>query len=383
MANGFFLGGVSKGIGEVREEKFAREKLTTQREQFGETARAAASKAKNEKLIQVQNSKRQAIQDATELAGRAKSPQALNSGLSILAKTFIDATNEERLLSGRSALTQDETVTELERFKTTVTTVPTISETAEAKRGEKQKDIAAGVIADPTAKDQFEPIFDKDQNIVGQRNIETGKVIADPRTPKEVEEKEQFEPVLDAEGNVIAQRNTTTGKVIADPRAPKEITPAQREAAGFAGAMVDANLIFEELGPQFASVLAIGGITPQALKSADRQRFEQAARSFINAQLRDVSGAAISVVEFESANLQYIPVPGDSDAVLEQKTRNRQVVTESLKVEAGGAFGELRERLPSLTVTINGRQFNVGDTVTNDRGQTGRVEQDGSITLLD
>ena len=147
--------------------------------------------------------------------------------------------------------------------------------------------------------------------------------------------------------------------------------------------MEDAALIFDELGAQFSGALAIGGALPTALQSSDRQRFEQAKRNFINSQLRRESGAAIAPSEFESADRQYIPLAGDSEEVLQQKSRNRQVVTEGMKAEAGEAFGQLKGRLPSLTVTIRGRQFNVGEIVTNGRGQSGRIEQDGSITLLE
>lgn len=230
--------------------------------------------------------------------------------------------------------------------------------------------------------EQFEPVFDGQGNIVGQQNTVTGKVITDPRAEAA---GEQFVPVFDDAGNIVAQRSTSSGKVVADPRAPKdvELKPAQREAASFALRMEDSNLIINELGSQFAGFLAVGGALPVALQSADRQRFDQATRNFINATLRRESGAAIAPSEFDSADKQYIPTPGDSEEVLQQKARNRQVVTEALKAEAGKAFTELEATLPSLTVTIKGRQFSVGETITNNRGQSARVEQDGSLTLLE
>lgn len=234
----------------------------------------------------------------------------------------------------------------------------------------------------PEEQERFEDVFDSEGNIVGQKSTLTGRVVTDPRAEGAVA---QFEPILNEAGDIVAQRDVATGKVISDPRAPKEIAlkPAQREAASFAVRMEDSNLIFEELGAQFSGVAAIGGALPTAFQSADRQRFEQAKRNFVNAVLRRESGAAIAPSEFENADRQYIPIAGDSEVVLQQKTRNRQVVTEALTAEAGEAFAELKRRLPSLTVTIRGRQFNVGDIVTNSRGQSGRVEQDGSITLLD
>ena len=234
----------------------------------------------------------------------------------------------------------------------------------------------------PEEQERFEDVFDSEGNIVGQKSTLTGRVVTDPRAEGAAA---QFEPVLNEAGDIVAQRNIATGEVKADPRAPKEVAlkPAQRGAASFAVSMEESNVILDELGAQFSGALALGGALPTALQSSDRQRFEQAKRNFINAQLRDVSGAAISASEFESADKQYIPVAGDSEEVLQQKSRNRQIVTEGLKAEAGRAFAELKARLPSLTVTIRGRQFNVGEIVTNGRGQSGRIEQDGSITLLE
>jgi len=72
--------------------------------------------------------------------------------------------------------------------------------------------------------------------------------------------------------------------------------------------------------------------------SEDRQKFNQAKADFINAQLRRESGAAISPTEFENANKQYFPVPGDSDALVKQKAANRRSAIEAMGREGGRAF---------------------------------------------
>ena len=43
------------------------------------------------------------------------------------------------------------------------------------------------------------------------------------------------------------------------------------------------------------------------MKSTDRQKFEQAQRDWINANLRKESGAVIADSEFENAAQQYFP----------------------------------------------------------------------------
>lgn len=83
---------------------------------------------------------------------------------------------------------------------------------------------------------------------------------------------------------------------------------------------------------------------PDAFKSEDLKRQEQAERNFVNAVLRRESGAAIAESEFESAEKQYFPRAGDSPAVLRQKANNRQVALAGLKAEAGPAFQQVSEQ---------------------------------------
>jgi hypothetical protein len=76
------------------------------------------------------------------------------------------------------------------------------------------------------------------------------------------------------------------------------------------------------------------GSAINALQPADRQRLDQAKRDFINAVLRRESGAAISSSEFDSAEKQYFPQPGETDkSILEQKKRNRQLATRGILAE--------------------------------------------------
>ena len=74
---------------------------------------------------------------------------------------------------------------------------------------------------------------------------------------------------------------------------------------------------------------------PSSLKSDFIQRQEQAEQNFINAVLRNESGATISPGEFDNARKQYFPQPGDSAATLEQKKRNRATVIENFRLSAG------------------------------------------------
>lgn len=65
------------------------------------------------------------------------------------------------------------------------------------------------------------------------------------------------------------------------------------------------------------------------------QQFDQARRDFVNAILRRESGAVIADSEFENANKQYFPQPGDSAEVIAQKRRNRETAIEGVRIGAG------------------------------------------------
>lgn len=118
----------------------------------------------------------------------------------------------------------------------------------------------------------------------------------------------------------------------------KPLTAAQLTAKGYYDRTIEADKIVSELGSKFTGVMSyIAQYAPNAIKSADRQRYEQAQRDFINAVLRPESGAAISDSEFDSAAKQYFPRPGDSKSVVDQKARNRQTKIKSLGLQAGQA----------------------------------------------
>jgi len=70
-------------------------------------------------------------------------------------------------------------------------------------------------------------------------------------------------------------------------------------------------------------------------QSDAQQQVEQAQRNFVNAVLRQESGAAINEGEFNNAKKQYFPQPGDSPAVIEQKRLNREAAIQGFEVSAG------------------------------------------------
>ena len=87
----------------------------------------------------------------------------------------------------------------------------------------------------------------------------------------------------------------------------------------------------------------IGGILGAGANlflSKNQQSIEQAQRDFINATLRQESGAVINPDEFENAQRQYFPQPGDNPALLAQKRRNREIAISGFERMAGKEGGE-------------------------------------------
>lgn len=183
----------------------------------------------------------------------------------------------------------------------------------------------------------------------------------------------------------------TEAQIAADPNLvpketakPEKFTPAQFQAAGFAARTEEADKIIGEVGGKFTgfeSRISGSAFFPRELQSEDRIKFDQAKRNFVNSVLRRESGAAIAKSEFDNAEQQYFPVPGDTESVMTQKQQNRNMVIQALKLEAGDAFKQLKTTIPQ-TVKIKGQDYIVGTIVTNKKGQRGRIEQNGSITIF-
>jgi hypothetical protein len=80
--------------------------------------------------------------------------------------------------------------------------------------------------------------------------------------------------------------------------------------------------------------------------SGKQQQVEQARRDFVNAVLRQESGAAIGASEFENASRQYFPQPGDDTGTIAQKSRNRKLAIQGFMNSAGKAAFHAPEDAP-------------------------------------
>lgn len=162
-------------------------------------------------------------------------------------------------------------------------------------------------------------------------------------------------PMTPAEkaANAVARENAATSaaslketqrhnQVSETQGANKPLTQDQSNAAAYADRMHQAEDVLSKVGNVGRSAK---GYFLQGLGSAGNylqapafQEYDQAKRSFVNAVLRKESGAAISQEEFDNANKQYFPVPGDSDAVVRQKARNRATAIQGMERAAGISY---------------------------------------------
>ena len=132
-------------------------------------------------------------------------------------------------------------------------------------------------------------------------------------------------------GFTLTQGGATAGK-------PK--TEGQANATGFWNRVEIANKNLEGLedqGTSFAgNVLASLPLgTGNWLQTSEFQLYSQSQEDWINAVLRDESGAAIGPAEFESAKTQYFPQVGDKPAVIAQKRANRKTKELGLWTKSG------------------------------------------------
>jgi len=144
---------------------------------------------------------------------------------------------------------------------------------------------------------------------------------------------------------VLVRRSQAEGQTPASSGgadgAPK-LTQAETTAAGYAKRIEHAEQTLSTVSDDIAKMgllkFTAQSRMPAKAQSSQFQQFDQAARNFINAQLRRESGAAISQSEFDNAKRQYLPQPGDGPEVLAQKKQNRDDVYKALAQGAGKAY---------------------------------------------
>ncbi len=129
---------------------------------------------------------------------------------------------------------------------------------------------------------------------------------------------------------------------IAKDAATGQPTADQAKSGGYADRMVAANALIDKFGNVGTDWIQTGrGAIPvvgNQTASPEYQQLVQAKRDFVNAKLRQESGAAISQSEFDNADKQYFPQPGDKPETLKNKAELRARVIYGMQQEAGNKY---------------------------------------------
>lgn len=127
----------------------------------------------------------------------------------------------------------------------------------------------------------------------------------------------------------------------------KPLTEFQGKSTTFGTRTAQSHNILKELednvNPLSVSASQTGGALTNWALAPETQRVAQAQRDFVNAVLRQESGASISSAEFENAKKQYFPQPGDSEDVKTQKRLNREMVIKGFARQAGPGGRDVNE----------------------------------------
>jgi len=152
----------------------------------------------------------------------------------------------------------------------------------------------------------------------------------------------------DAEGNqlIVNPDGTTTPLTTQNGEgvkksvtADKPMTEFQGKAALYGTRAAQSDKVLKSLEDNISTAgLSAGqatGVVGNMLMSSEQRRVDQAQRDFVNAVLRQESGAVISDAEFANAKKQYFPQPGDDKNTVAQKRANRQLAIQGFARMSG------------------------------------------------
>lgn len=148
----------------------------------------------------------------------------------------------------------------------------------------------------------------------------------------------------DALVDAVEQRKIAREQKLSDQKLARELKPEnqfQASSAGFADRMILADHYLKDPDvvasstSQYQSRAAGVPVIGNYLTSTARKSRDQAVLSFVNAKLRQESGATIGDPEFVKADLQYFPQPNDPPEIIKQKENERALAIEGMVRNAG------------------------------------------------
>jgi len=109
------------------------------------------------------------------------------------------------------------------------------------------------------------------------------------------------------------------------------------------GGLLDFENNLNLTGAQMAAGRMGPSLTESSILNDSQQQYMQFARDWIRAKLRKESGAVINKDEWADEYQAFFPMPGDSEAVIQQKRLSRKVSENSMRTMAGSAAPKQRK----------------------------------------
>lgn len=146
-----------------------------------------------------------------------------------------------------------------------------------------------------------------------------------------------YQQARKGQGITYTSPDGTTFQIGGGAKAPA-MKEAQAKANIYASRMENSNKILEQLENEGTSLWnKIASNVPLGNYALDPEyrQYDQAKRDFINATLRQESGAVIADTEFANGERQYFPQPGDDPKTIAQKKENRRIAMEAIRQASG------------------------------------------------
>jgi hypothetical protein len=137
----------------------------------------------------------------------------------------------------------------------------------------------------------------------------------------------------------------------------KPLTETQARDLTYAQRADNATQVIDKLASDITKMWSVNYAAQKALENTSIgntmvddtvQQYRQAERDFVTAILRRESGASISSSEFDTAERQYFPRPGDSQATLDQKKKLRDTAIASIKQNVPAYDARVNQETSSL-----------------------------------
>lgn len=280
--------------------------------------------------------------DISKVAPLLMSGAAGQEGIDALLKQL----NLQKAMAGETATLAEGA--KLVRTNPITGKVETIATGTEKPKALKEVDIGSHIVMlDPQTGVEVGriPKGRAPEGPVALQHVETEQGIAtfNPRTGQLTPIMQGGKPIMGkGAGNLTESQGNATTFGMRMAEANKTLTSLENAGlkdtgmlrSGISGTVGAVPLIGESMSKGVDNVFNVLPSIMGGLNEAQQSTL-QARVNFITAVLRKESGASISPSEFATAEKNYFPAPGDSEKIIAQKQKAREMAIKGMKLQAG------------------------------------------------